>query len=238
MALAAAPPSFGLPRVFLTINQQVRRGGPGGPRGRGLWGARAPLGRARGAAPRVLRPRVCARNVGDRERGALGIKSDFLWGGKKKKKERKAEGECAESQAQASRVSHAFSFFLFCECDFFLSFFSSALFSLLPLLPLVGLRHLSLRKERLQTAVAPGVRRVKFSRPGGGKTNPHLPKKEVSGRCPLPLAAPLPLAVSFWLILILSYRAQRRSWRWLDPRGRRRRRCSKFSGAPDKRGAD
>lgn len=79
MALAAAPPSFGLPRVFLTINQQVRRGGPGGPRGRGprgAWGRWSPLCQARGAA--TLRPRVCAQNVGDRERGALGIKSDFL----------------------------------------------------------------------------------------------------------------------------------------------------------------
>lgn len=124
-------------------------------------------------------------------------------------------------------------FFLpFCACDFFLSVFSSALFSPLPLLLLVGLRHLSLRNERLQTAVAPGVRRVKFSRRGGGKTNPHLPKKEVSGRCPLPLAAPLPLAVSFWRILILSYRAQLRSWRWLDPRGRgRRSRCKFFWGS-------
>ena len=130
------------------------------------------------------------------------------------KKKKNAEGECAESQAQASRVSHAFSFFLFCACDFFLSFFFSALFCPLPPFLLVGLRHLSLRNERLQTAVALGVRRVKFSRRGGGKTNPHLPKKEVSVRCPLPLAAPLPLAVSFWLILILSYRAQRRSWGW------------------------
>lgn len=85
------------------------------------------------------------------------------------------------------------------------------------------------KPERLQTAVAPRVRRVKFSRRGGGKTNPDLPKKEVSGRCPLPLPAPLPLAVSCWLILILSYREQQRIWRWLDPRGRRRR-CCKFSG--------
>lgn len=81
MALAAAPPSFGLPRVFLTINQQVRRGGPGGPRSRGprgVRGARETLCQARGAATRVLRPLVCAQNVGDRKRGALGIKSDFL----------------------------------------------------------------------------------------------------------------------------------------------------------------
>ena len=81
MALAAAPPSFGLPRVFLTINQQVRRGGPGGPRGwgpRGVREAREPLGRAWGTATLALRPRLCAQNVGDRERGALGIKSDFL----------------------------------------------------------------------------------------------------------------------------------------------------------------
>lgn len=98
-----------------------------------------------------------------------------------------------KSQAQASRVSHAFSFFLFARViSFFLSSLLLPFSPLLPLLPLVGLRHLSLGNERLPTAVAPGVRRVKFSRRGGGKTNPHLPKKEVSGRCPLPLAAPTP----------------------------------------------
>lgn len=123
MALAAAPPSFGLPRVFLTINQQVRRG-PGGPRGRGprgVRGALAPLGRARGAATRVLRPRACVRKMWAIASGEpWELKVTFF--GKKKKK---AEGECAESQAQASRVSHAFSFFLFARVISFFLFFCS-----------------------------------------------------------------------------------------------------------------
>lgn len=142
MALAAAPPSFGLRRVFLTINQQVR----GSRAGRG---ARAqPVG-----AP--FRQRCARASV----RKMWAIASGEPWELKvtffEKKKKKPSRGrECAASQAQASRVSHAFSFFLFpplCACDFFLSFFSSAPLNPpppIPLLPLLGLRHLSLGNQR------------------------------------------------------------------------------------------
>lgn len=109
---------------------------------------------------------------------------------KKKKKEQRESVQKAKLRLLGFHI-HFLSSFFARVISFFLSFFPSALHPPHPPF-FVGLRHLSLRNDRLQTAVALGVRRVKFSRRGGGKTNPHLPKKEVSGRCPLPLAAPLP----------------------------------------------
>lgn len=142
MALAAAPPSFGLRRVFLTINQQVR----GSRAGRG---ARAqPVG-----AP--FRQRCARASV----RKMWAIASGEPWELKvtffEKKKKSPAEGE---SVLQAKRRLLGFhthflsSFPPLCACDFFLSFFSSAPIypppPSIPLLPLLGLRHLSPGNQR------------------------------------------------------------------------------------------
>lgn len=82
---------------------------------------------------------------------------------------------------------HVFFFLPFCACDFFSFFFlpsaSTPLF--------VGLRHLSLRNDRLQNCSSPWSQEGQVQPPGRRKTNSHLPKKS---RLPVPspLAAPLP----------------------------------------------
>lgn len=148
MALAAAPPSFGLRRVFLTINQQVR----GSRAGRG---ARAqPVG-----AP--FRQRCARASV----RKMWAIASGEPWELKvtffeKKKKAQPRERVCCKPSAGFSGFTRIFflPFPPLCACDFFLSFFSSAPIYPPPnsSAPFAGSKASEPWKpERLQTAVAP-----------------------------------------------------------------------------------